>query len=117
GRLGAPVFRNVELHARGAYADGPTDAAHVISSLCGGLPEGRRLDILRIPIPAALVLAQRVEGFVGVDTVPGGPDAGKHRRVARIGHRRQHTAYGGRVSAVTKKAPQARNAQLMLISF
>ena len=115
GRAGAPVLRKISGDARGD-ADGPVNVGGREAGIGGGVPERGDSDVFRIPIPAAIVFAERVERIVGVDAVLGGRDTGDERGVAGISDGGHDAVNAGGISAFAEEAAKSRNLQAMGVS-
>ena len=76
GRCRAPIFRHVVIDGRIADAYRPADAGDDLVIGVHHIPQGRDLDVARIPVPAARVLIQGIEGGVVGNAVHGRCHAG-----------------------------------------
>ena len=110
----APVLRDV-VGDRRADRHWPVDARRDEPRAVRGVPQGRRLDVLRVPHPAVLIAMQRIERRVVEDAVSGRRDARHHRRVAGIRDGGQHAGHRPCVCALGHQAAQRRNFQTVPI--
>jgi hypothetical protein len=78
-----------------------------------GIPQRRHPDILRVPIPAALVAVEWIEGGVRVDAMPRRRSACHQRHVAGISQGGQHAVHAGRVRAVGRQGAQVGDLESM----
>jgi hypothetical protein len=110
GRAGAPVLRKIPGDARGD-ADGPVNVGGHKTGIGGGVPKRGDFDVLGVPIPAAGIFPERIEGGVGVDAVRGGRDAGDERSVAGIGDGGHDAVNSRGVRALAEEAAQRGDFQ------
>ena len=115
GMARAPDLRQVPCHALRRDADGPVDIAGGQAGLRRRFPQHGRPHILRIPVPAALVDAHRIEAVVGDDAMAGRRHTGHQRGVAGIGQRRHHAGDAGRMRALLHETAQIGNGQPALV--
>jgi len=115
-RSSSPVLREIPVDARG-YGHRPVNIRSCQMSSRRDIPQRRNLDIFRIPIPAVLILAQRIKRIVGIDPVLARRSARNQGGVAGIRNRRYHSMHAGRVSTFAQKAPEVRNLQSVRIRF
>ena len=110
GRTGAPVLRKIIGDARGD-ADGPVNVGGREAGIGGSVPERGNFNVLGVPIPAAVVFAERIERIVGVNAVLGGRDTSDERGVAGIGDRGNDTVNAGGVRAFAEEAAKSWDLQ------
>ena len=83
--------------------------------LMRSLPQRRRANFLRIPIPGIRKSVFRIEFQVVVDSVFGRRDAGQQRRVAGVGDRRPHAGYAAGIRTLAHQAAQKRDLEAVRI--
>ena len=110
-RQRAPIFRHVVVDGRIADTHGPADAGDDLVLGVHLIPQGRDLDVARIPVPAFVIFIQRIERDVVGNAVQRRCHAGDERGVVWIGDGRQHIAHARGIGAVFQEGAQVRHFQ------
>src|SRR5437868_8534226 len=114
-REGAPILGDQVMHSPRADAHRPTYAAHRVSGAGGTFPKSGDSNILAVPVPAAQILVERIEGNVLNDAVFDGPHAGEQSSVGRISDGRQNAANAFGMRAFAQNTAKSWNLQAVLV--